>query len=156
MTKTFSKKRTALKLFSMILVFSMCILFFNNKIVAKEREVVFHEELPLIDTPIPIKESKSVNIDDELKKINNKEINYLKPSIIKNTSEKIATTIDKSSEKKEVQDGVTEEMVKEYNVWAKDLNSKIKGNKPISVKHSEIYRMINICLLYTSPSPRDA
>ncbi|GAA0712016.1 hypothetical protein GCM10009430_02010 [Aquimarina litoralis] len=150
MTKTFSKKRTALKLFSMILVFSMCILFFNNKIVAKEREVVFLEDAPLLDTPIPIKQSKSVNIDDELKKINNENINYLKPSTIKNTSEKIAMTIHKSSEKKEIQDGVTEEMVKEYNVWAKDLNSKIKGNKPIDITQSNIYRMIYIYRNMTS------
>ncbi|MGY3794041.1 M56 family metallopeptidase [Aquimarina sp. 433] len=115
--------------------------------------ITFHEEankdlfiLPLLDA------LKDLGMGDV--KFKNEgyveEPQSFEPSSTKNTSEKRTMTISKNWKEKDVQDGVTEEMVKEYNIWAKDLNSKIKGNKPVSVKHSEIYRMINI---YTKMNP---
>ncbi|MBQ4802943.1 hypothetical protein J8L88_08800 [Aquimarina sp. MMG015] len=121
MTKEFSKKRTILKLTSLVPILFLCILFFNNQIVAKE-----------VEQPI-----------DEITYPDVEELNTLEESsiIVLKDKEEISVA---SKEQNSVQDGVTKEMVKEYDVWAKNINAKIKGNKPINIKQSEIYRMIDI------------
>ncbi|WP_108804940.1 M56 family metallopeptidase [Aquimarina sp. Aq107] len=121
MTKEFSKKRTILKLTSLVPILFLCILFFNNQIVAKE-----------VEQPI-----------DEITYPDVEELNTLEESsiIVLKDKEEISVA---SKEQNSVQDGVTKEMVKEYDVWAKNINTKIKGNKPINIKQSEIYRMIDI------------
>ncbi|WP_299434950.1 M56 family metallopeptidase [uncultured Aquimarina sp.] len=121
MTKEFSKKRTMLKLVTLAPVLSLCVLFFNNEIVAKE------VELPLDEITYP-----DVEVLNPLEK----------SSIIVLKDKEEYSSLDENLNS--FQEGVTEEMVKEYNVWAKDLHAKIKGNKPIIVEESEIYRMINI------------
>ncbi len=121
MTKEFSKKRTILKLTSLVPILFLCILFFNNQIVAKEVEK-------------PIDEITYSNTE-ELKTLEKSSINVLK-------DQKEGDVVNKKQNSP--QEKVTEELVKEYNIWAKDLNAKIKGNKPINIKQSEIYRMIDI------------
>ncbi|WP_298545544.1 M56 family metallopeptidase [uncultured Aquimarina sp.] len=121
MTKEFSKKRTVLKLATLMPVLALCILFFNNEIVAKE----IVQPIDEITSPAmvnPITENGSSVI------------------VLKDKEEQSSLNENQNS----FQDGVTDEMVKEYNAWAKDLNAKIKGNKPIIVQESEIYRMIKI------------
>ncbi|WP_027392985.1 M56 family metallopeptidase [Aquimarina latercula] len=109
--------------------------------------ITFHQEankdlfiLPLLN------ELKDLGMDDIKFKNENfvEEPQSFEPSTTTDTSEKRTMTISKNWEKKDVQDGVTKEMVKEYDVWAKNINAKIKGNKPINIKQSEIYRMIDI------------
>lgn len=116
MTKEFSKKRTMLKLVTLAPVLSLCVLFFNNEIVAKE-----------VERPL-----------DEIVNLHTEE----KVSTLVVKSEEGSISVDENVT--DFQDGVTDEMVKEYNVWAKDLNAKIKANKSITIRESEIYRMINI------------
>ncbi len=134
MTKEFSKKRTMLKLITLVPVLSLCVLFFNNEIVAKE-----------VERPL-----------DEIIYPDAEEFNTLeKPSIIvlKNVEK---TTASEITIQNSFQEGVTEEMVKEYNIWAKDLNSKINGNKQITIRKSDIDRMKYIYKNMTSDQRKGA
>ncbi|WP_378179095.1 M56 family metallopeptidase [Aquimarina sp. SS2-1] len=121
MTKEFSKKRAMLKLITLAPILSLCVLFFNNEIVAKE------VERPMEEVMFP-----------DIEELNTLE----KSSIIVLKDKEESSSLNQKQNS--VQEGVTKEMVKEYNVWAKDLHAKIKGNKPITISESEIYRMINI------------
>ncbi|SEL60419.1 Signal transducer regulating beta-lactamase production, contains metallopeptidase domain [Aquimarina amphilecti] len=135
MTKEFSKKRMVIKLVTLVPVLSLCILFFNNEIVAKE-VVRSIDEITYPDI---------VNSDPETE-----------PAITVLKDEKNEKNASLKTFENSFQEGVTEEMVKEYNIWAKDLNSKIKGNKPINIKQSDIYRMINIYKNMTSDQRKGA
>ncbi|MBW1296001.1 M56 family metallopeptidase [Aquimarina litoralis] len=149
MTKNFSRKRATLKLLAVLPLLAIGLLSFNNEIVAKEivKETPA-DPMDSVDLMIDAnKDIKLGNNENTIVKVRNLEKDKISKTIAKkspNTSNKKITTVDKSSEKKNLQDGVTEEMVKEYNIWAKDLNTKIEGNKPINITQSNIYRMIYI------------
>ncbi|MHA7058778.1 M56 family metallopeptidase [Aquimarina sp. M1] len=132
MTKEFSKKRTVLKLTGLLPIVLLCILFFNNEIVAKEVVIPLDEITNQEENPT-IRQKPSVTV--------------LKDKEESNSLNESPNTL---------QDGVTKEMIEEYNTWAKDLGAKIKGNKPIRVRQSEIYRMINIYKNMTSDQRKGA
>lgn len=116
MTKEFSKKRVALKLMALIPLLVVCTLFFNNEIVAKEieKEPRFIRGMPVMDSSVNeplLTISKNRSADENI----------------------IAV--------KRFQDGVTDEMVAEYNIWAKNLNGSIKNNERITIRKKELDRM---------------
>ena len=117
MTKEFSKKRAMIKLATVVPVLVLCILFFNNEIVAKE-----------VEKPI----DEITNQEFDLNTQKESSITVLKGKEESNSLNKNSNAI---------QDGVTKEMMEEYNAWAKDLNFKIKNNKQITIRKNELNRM---------------
>ncbi|WP_344929928.1 M56 family metallopeptidase [Aquimarina addita] len=110
MTKKNSKKRVVVKLFACIPVFILCVLFFNHKIIAREIDNSFTEELytNLLDSIV----------EDPL-------IIVLKEEEEREKDEKVETL--------SLQDGVTKEDFEAYNIWAKDATDQIQNNKQIRI-----------------------
>ncbi|WP_299312491.1 M56 family metallopeptidase [uncultured Aquimarina sp.] len=130
MTKEFSKKRTMLKLVTLVPVLSLCVLFFNNEIVAKEVERSLDEiRYPDVEKFHTLEKSSIIVLRNDEK-----------------------TAISETA----IQEAITKEMIKEYNVWAKDLNAKIKGSKQITIRKNEVDRMEYIYKNMTSDQRKGA
>ncbi|WP_280936423.1 M56 family metallopeptidase [Aquimarina sp. 2201CG14-23] len=119
MTKEFSKSRTALKIAALVPILLLCILSFNNEIIARE------VALPVEEITAPVETNPSIE----------------EPSIMVLKGEKKEEDDYLNAIKDNFQDGVTTEMLKEYNQWAKNINKRIKSNQSVIIQKNELDRM---------------
>ena len=120
MTQKFSKKRVVLKLTALVPIVCLCILFFNNQIVAKEVLQPFNE--------LSIEEIR-----------NSRSLNESIRTVLEDKSEKRVKLL--RSKAVDFQDGVTKEELATYKAWITEFKRKQKEEKGFTIVGDEVEKM---------------
>jgi len=122
MTQKFSKKRTVLKLTALLPIVCLCILFFNNQIIAKEVLKPFDEHsIEEIPNSMNSNESISTMLEDKAEK----KVTLLQSTVV------------------DFQDGVTKEQLAAYNTWIIEFKRR-QEEKGFTVSNNEVEAMRSI------------